>query len=352
MISRRRFLATAAGAAGMIGLSACTPPSADGGAGSDEAIVIYSNSVSDGRSEWLVDKAKKAGFEVRVVEMGGADVKNRLLAEKAAPIADVTFGMNNVYFEALKAEGVLAEYKPSWAVDVDEALCDGKTFWPIVREPIMIIYKDSAYPDGKGAPTSWTDLWTKPEYEKKYEVPSTLGGGTAQMVISGILSRYKDDSGELGVSKEGWDNIKSYFAKGVPSVKGKDLFARMKAGEVDMGSMWLAGKVAREKEYGVKTTPIYPADGVPIVVQQVALVKGSKKEEQSKKFIDWFGGAEVQSEWSKKFFTAPANEKAAKDGNTEAIEATDKFKRQDIDWSFVSKNLTAWIEKIELDVIK
>jgi hypothetical protein len=44
---------------------------------------------------------------------------NRLLAEKANPIADVVFGLNQVYFEKLKAEKVLAASTPSWADKVD-----------------------------------------------------------------------------------------------------------------------------------------------------------------------------------------------------------------------------------------
>lgn len=362
MLSRRTL---AQGAAALVAsalvLTGCTPPqqaapgSTPAGSAAPPAaadtLVVYSNSVSDGRGDWLAKEAEAAGFKLQFVDLGGGDVQNRLLAEKNNPIADVTFGLNNVFFEMLKAADVLEPYTPSWAGDVDPKLGDGSLFWPIVREPIMLIYNDGAYPGGAGAPTDWPDLWTKPEFKEKYETPTGLGGATTQMVLSGILTRYADPAGELGISEEGWKAVEAYFANGSPAVKGEDLFARMKAGKVNAGQMWLAGKATREKQYELKTTAVKPAVGIPFAVQHVALVKGTKKADQAKKFIDWFGSAELQAKWSNEFFTAPTNTKADATANKDAVEATDAFTRQDIDWAFVAKNIDAWVEKITLEYL-
>lgn len=356
MVSRRSFLAGSAAAVGISLVAACSPPSsvtggaqASGGAAAPaDTLVIYSNSVSDGRGEWLTEQAQAQGFKLQFVDLGGGDIQNRLLAEKNNPIGDVTFGLNNVFFEKLKGSGVLEEYKPAWAGEVDAALGDGAQYWPIVREPIMLVYNTAAYPTADKAPKDWPDLWNKTEFHGRYETPTSLGGATTQMVLSGILSRYQDPNGEQGVSAEGWKAIEAFFKNGSPAVKGEDLFARMKAGKVDMGQMWLAGKVTREKQYGVKTQAVNPEAGVPFAVQHVALVKGSKKADQAKKFIDWFGSADVQAKWSKEFFTAPTNQKALPQADQEAVKATDAFKRQDIDWTFVAKNIDSWIERIQL----
>ncbi|WCC80914.1 extracellular solute-binding protein [Cutibacterium equinum] len=316
--------------------------------GCSDTLVIYSNSVSDGRGDWLKKEAEGAGFKLQFVDLGGGDIQNRLIAEKNNPIADAVFGLNNVFFQKIKNEGVLDAYKPSWAANVDAKLGDGSQFWPIVREPIMLVYNTKAYPTPDKAPSDWTDLWTKPEFKGKYEVPTSLGGATTQMVVSGILARYRDNAGKDGVSQEGWKNIEAFFKTGQPAVKGEDLYARMKSGTVNAGQMWLAGKVQREKQYGIKTEAVKPKIGVPFAVQHVALVKGSKKAEQAKKFIDWFGGHELQGKWSKQFFTAPTNTKASSLADAEAVKATDAFTRQEIDWEFVAKNIDAWIEHIEL----
>lgn len=316
-------------------------------------LVVYSNSTSDGRAEWLTQQAASQGFDLKVVDIGGGDLTNRLIAEKNNPIADVTFGLNNVFFENLKTAGVLEAYKPKWAGQVNAGMNDKEgTFWPIVREPVMLVYNKAAYPNGKGAPTDWSDLWQKPEFKNRYEVPSKLGGATTRMVLAGILSRYRDPKGELGISDAGWQAVKAYFANGSPSVAGNDLYARMKSGKVNAGQMWLAGKITREKQYGIATAAVRPRIGVPMVVQHVALVKGSKNTTEAKRFIDWFGSAPVQAAWSKKFFTEPTNRAAIPAASTEAVGVTNGFKSQPIDWKFVADNLDKWLEKIELEYLR
>ncbi len=355
-MKRRTVLVGAALAVtGALFTTACTPPgqaSSTGGGG--ETLVVYSNSVSDGRGDWLTKEAEAAGFKLQLVDLGGGDVMNRLSAEKNNPVADVTFGLNNVYFEKLKAQGALESYTPAWSAEVDAALGDkdGKTFWPIVREPIMLVYNKNAYATPADAPQDWTDLWTKQQFKGRYETQTALGGATTQMVISGILTRYPDPNGTLGISQQGWDQIKAFFSSGSPAVKGTDLFARMKDGKVDAGQMWLAGKASREKQYGIATEAVKPAVGVPYAVQQVALVKGSKKAEAAKKFIDWFGSADIQAKWSNKFFTAPTNTKALATANKDAVTQTDAFTAQKIDWALVAKNIDKWVEKIELEYLK
>ncbi|PAT06407.1 ABC transporter substrate-binding protein [Corynebacterium hadale] len=327
-------------------LAACS--SSDGESG-DDPIVIYSNSTSDGRGEWLTDQASEAGFNIEFVDLGGGDVQDRLVAEKANPIADVVFGLNNVYFENIKAEDVLESYTPSWSDKVEAGLGDDDTYWPIVREPIMLVYNDAAFTEAD-APKDWSDLWEQDRFHDRYEVASGLGGATTQMVIAGILSRYLDENGDLGVSDEGWKAIEAYYKNGQKSVKGTDLYARMQSGEIDAGQMWLAGKASREKEYGIKTSAVHPSTGVPMATQHVAKVAGSDNP-KVEEFIDWFGSADVQASWSREFFTAPVNEDALADADQTAVEETDSFTAQDIDWQIVAENLSAWVEKIELQYL-
>lgn len=347
-MKRSSFLKTSALALSMLFASTTvTACGSDSNGAGDDTLVVYSNSLSDGRSDWLSDKAEENGFDVEFVDLGGGDIQDRLVAEKQNTIADVVFGLNNVYFENLKSEGVLESYTPQWSDKVEPGVGDDEQYWPIVQEPIMLVYNNEAYSD-REAPKDWPDLWENEKFHERYETPSELGGATTQMVIAGILGRYLDDSGDLGVSDEGWSAIEKYFKYGSSSVKGTDLFARMMNGDVDAGQMWLAGKASREKEYGISTTAAHPKVGVPMATQHIAKVKGSDNP-KADEFIDWFGSAEVQSEWSNEFFTAPTNKDALETANQDAVKQTDSFEAQDIDWNVVAEHLPEWIEKIELD---
>ena len=340
-----------AGCGGAATPGASGDPSAAPAGGSGETLVIYTNSNGEGRGEWLTAKAAEAGFKVEVVGAGGADATNKLIAEKNNPIADVAFGLNNMYFAQIKAEGAIEPYEPAWAGEVDTAVGDpgdDKAYWPLVKQAILLGYNSDKI-TADAAPKDWTDLWTKDEFKTRYERVTGLGTATAQLVFASLLTRYKDDSGDLGISDEGWKQVEQYFQNGSPAVAKTDLFARIASGEVDMGQMPSSIIAEREKSFKVNVETVAPSVGVPLAVEQVALVKGTDKKEEAQKFIDWFGSAEVQGAWAKQFNSMPVNKGAAAQANPEVVGFFADVKQQDIDWDFVQENMGAWVEKIELE---
>lgn len=340
------LLAGCGGGAATPAASGESSPAPEGGSG--ETLVVYTNSNGEGRGDWLTAKAAEAGFKIEIVGAGGADATNKLIAEKNNPIADVAFGLNNMYFSQIKAADALEPYEPAWAGEVDKGLGDGEAYWPLVKQAILLGYNSDKISKDK-APQDWTDLWTKDEFKDRYERVTGLGTATAQLVFAGILSRYRDDSGDLGISDEGWKQVEQYFQNGSPAVAKTDLFARIASGEVDMGQMPSSIIAEREKSFKVNIETVVPSVGVPLAVEQIALVKGTKKEEQARKFIDWFGSSEVQGEFAKQFNSMPVNKEAEAQANPEVVDFFADLKQQDIDWEFVQENMGAWVEKIELE---
>jgi iron(III) transport system substrate-binding protein len=316
-------------------------------------LVIYTNSASDGRGDWLKEKAKEKGFDLEIVEGGGGDIANRLIAEKNKPVADVIYGLSTMNYEDFKAQDMLEQYKPAWADEVSPGLNDKDDYYHgLVKQAILLIYNSKLYNE-QTAPKDWTDLWTNPEFHGKYDAPAAgdLGGGTVRAVLAGILVRYQDPNGELGISKEGWDNLKEYLKYGYYKAEGEDFYANLASGKTPFGPMFSSGIASREQQYGVKAGLVKPEVGVPFVVEQVAIVKGTKNLDTAKAFVDWFGSAEVQSEWSQKFSTMPANTKALANASQDIRDMAASFKQQDIDWAFVSKNINKWVEKIQLELL-
>lgn len=317
-----------------------------------DKLIIYSNSVSDGRGEWLKEKAAEAGFNIEYVDAGGGELENRLIAEKNNPIADIVFGLNTMTFEKFKQHDLLEQFVPTWAGEITEGLNDKDGYYhSLVKQAILLIYNSDLYNE-ETAPKDWIDLWTKEEYYGKYEVPTKLSAGTTRVVLSGILTRYVDPNGELGISEEGWNQIKAYFANGSRAVEGEDFYANLASGKTPMGQMWSSGIVSREEQYGVKAGMVNPSIGVPYVVEQIGIVKGSKKVETAKEFINWFGTADIQGQWAEEFSTMPANENAMDKASDTNKFLSENYKVQDIDWTFVTENIDEWMEKIELEYLK
>ncbi|WNB85165.1 extracellular solute-binding protein [Cellulomonas sp. ATA003] len=327
-------------------------PAASGDS-SGGTLVVYTNSNADGRAEWLDEQASAAGFDIEVVGQGGGDTTNKILAEANNPVADVVFGLNHMYFSQLVGADTIEPYTPAWSDEVDPDLADPSGegyFWPLIQQGIVLAYNADVYTPEE-APQDWTDLWTDERFQGRYETVDGLGGATTQLIFAGILDRYQDPDGDLGVSDEGWEHIQGYFEHGNPSVPETDLYLRMAEGEVDMGQMFTSGIPSREAEYGVDSAVMDPEVGIPFAVEQIALVKGTDQAEEAGAFIDWFGSAETQAAWSAEFDSMPVNEGAIAEADPEIVEFHENLEQQDIDWEFVAENIASWIEKVELEYV-
>lgn len=134
-----------------------------------ETLTIYTNSGSDGRGEWLEEKAKEAGFDIQFIDAGAAETQSRLIAEKNAPVADVVFGLNSIIWSSLKSEDILTEYVPKWAGEVESELNDPDGFYhATVKQAILLCYDENQISEEE-APKDWPDLWQKEEFHGKYE---------------------------------------------------------------------------------------------------------------------------------------------------------------------------------------
>ncbi|MBE1445903.1 extracellular solute-binding protein [Paenibacillus sp. OAS669] len=318
----------------------------------NEKLIVYTNANSDGRGEWLIEKAKTAGFEIELVGAGGANLTNRLIAEKNNPIADVVFGLNNMLYENLKKENVLTKYVPKWAGDVEPGLNDPEGYYHgLVKQAILLGYNPKNFTP-ETAPKDWTDLYKNDAFKGKYEAPTLLGQITPQLVVAGILTRYKDSKGDLGIAKEGWDEIKKLYDNGVRAVEGEDFYANLASGKTPLGAVVSGTLSKKEEQYKVKAGIVSPSFGVPMIVEHAAIVKGTKKMATAERFVEWMGSAEVQGEFAAKFNAMPANTKAADKASDSVKALYSSLKAQQLDWGFVADNIGKWVEKIELQIMK
>lgn len=318
----------------------------------NEKLIVYTNANSDGRGEWLIEKAKTAGFEIELVGAGGANLTNRLIAEKNNPIADVVFGLNNMLYENLKKENVLTKYVPKWAGEVEPGLNDPEGYYHgLVKQAILLGYNPKTFTP-ETAPKDWTDLYKNDAFKGKYEAPTLLGQITPQLVVAGILTRHKDPKGDLGIAKEGWDDIKKLYDNGVRAVEGEDFYANLASGKTPLGAVVSGTLGKKEEQYKVKAGIVSPSVGVPMIVEHAAIVKGTKKQATAERFVEWMGTAEVQGEFAAKFNAMPANTKAADKANDSVKALYSSLKAQQLDWGFIASNIGKWVEKIELQIMK
>lgn len=315
-----------------------------------QTLIIYTNSGSNGRLEWLTDRAKQDGYTIEVVTAGAGEITNRVVAEKNNQIADLIFGLNTMEYVKLKAQDLLTPYTPVWAEEVGPALADPEGYYyPIVIQPLFLIYNTDTYPEGT-APKDYPDLLDE-QYKDKYTILK-LSGGTSKTIISSILCRYRDDAGELGISAEGWDVMKGFIQNGYIEVDGDDTVGNVVSGVRPIAETWGSNYIQQKAALSAANMSfIVPEVGVPFVVEQVAVFKNSKKIDLAIDFINWFGSAKIQGEWSAQFGSTPAHPEALATASQEVQDMMAAVTPQEIDWTFVVQYIEQWMEKIELQLV-
>jgi iron(III) transport system substrate-binding protein len=328
-----------------------TTPTAETGTAM-ETIILYSNALSDGRGEWIQEHAAAAlGLDVQLVDGGGVAIANRLIAEKHNPMADVVFGFNPMLWVALENDGILVPHTPPWAAEVPTYLHHSNgLFHAVILVGNLLVY-DLEQTNPEDAPKDWLDLWQDERFHERYAIPHALTGSTVQMVLSGIFGRYLDPNGYLGVSDEGWKQIEGKFANGV--VTDQDMFMEIvnPNSTAAMSQMWSHGVPVREEQYGIKVGVVVPDVGIPFSIEGVALVNGANNPEAAKRFIDWFGTAEVMHAFSAEFGFLPAHPNAL-DGLGGITPFVASLPHQSIDWPTVAANIGEWMEHIYLEYMQ
>jgi len=119
-----------------------------------------------------------------------------------------------------------------------------------------------------------------------------------------------------------------------------------------MSELWGAGVVKYENEYNTEFGIMEVEEGAPFVVEQLAIINGSKNAELALEFINWFGAAEQMLGWSNNAGAIPANKDAlAQVTDQKIVDMINNTKVQDVDWGFVAENVTDWVEKIQLEYL-
>ncbi|WP_055387951.1 extracellular solute-binding protein, partial [Streptococcus pneumoniae] len=253
----------------------------EGSVDKSQEIVIYTNSASNGRADWLQTKASEQGYNLRLVDISGGELADRLIAEKNNAVADMVIGLNKLEFNRIKAEKLLVKYSPKWADEVDSSLGDSEGYYsPIVNQPLVLIGNKDAK-----MPSDWTDF-TDSSYKGKYGI-SKLSTGTSKNIFASIVSRYKDEKGELGISDEGWKVAKAYLKNAHVYAEGEDYISSImdNNNELKYSMMWGSGVLQNQKEREYKFQVMSPKVGVPYVTEQVGILNTSKKQA----LLDLFG---------------------------------------------------------------
>ncbi|KWZ75623.1 ABC transporter, substrate-binding protein, thiB family [Winkia neuii] len=287
---------------------------------------------------------KKTGYKLKVVDGGdGAELTNKLVVSKGAPVADVALGMdNNVALTAAdkdvfeKTDVKLPKGADKYQVKGQDALV------PFDRSQYCLNLDQKWFKDkGKAEPTSFEDL-TKPEY-KNLVVVEDPRKSTPGM---GLLTATIADRGENAFA-DYWKKLKD---NGVEVTGGwTDAFAKFSTSEGGTKPVMA----------GYASSPAYPTGkddaGKDVfnmknvdstcyaAVEYMSALKGAKNTEGAKVLMDYLLSKDAQELVSKVNYMYPVNSQAQlpKDLAEHGAEVKDAL---NIDPKKVADNRTAWLK--------
>jgi len=270
-------------------------------------------------------------------------VTAKLLAEKAAPQADVVMGLAASSLLLLGKENLLLPYAPKGVEKLNKKYVSetnpptwvGMDVWGAT----ICFNTAEAAKLGLTKPESWKDL-LKPEYKGKIVMPNPASSGTGYFDVSAWLTMF----GEKG----GWDymdklheNIGLYVHSG--SKPGK----MAASGEFPIG-ITFEYRAAKLKAEGAPIDLVFPKEGLGWDLEATAIMKGTKHLDAAKKLCDWSASKEANELYEKNFaivaYPGVAKPMAMLPGNFEQL-----LVKQDLKWSAANREriLAEWTKRYD-----
>lgn len=245
-------------------------------------LVLYtSQPQADATATLAAFKKAAPAVEVEFIRDGTTQIIGRLRAEIAGgnPQPDLLLIADAMTMEALKAEGRLQAYPqarvtglPDGAVDAD------RTYFATKFITTGIIYNTKA-----PRPASWQDL-LKPEAKNQVVLPSPLVSGAAAIHMGTVAA-----APGLGI-----DFYRKLSEHGAAAVQGNGQVRSQVAGGQKLYGVIVDFMALNAKKEGSPVDFVFPAEGVSVVTEPVAIMKTAKNPIAARAFIDWVLSVEGQ----------------------------------------------------------
>ena len=310
-------------------LAACGGKTAETKDYSGYTIRIYSNSNSAERVNWLLEKAKEAGFNLSL------DTNEVISGDTAAIQAanenkdgDLIFGLNETRWSQLvngQYENLsVMDWTPSWAGEVGEYKYDGKAYGIVIQNVLMLYRNDELGTNGTELHFDhWADVVNS---GYTWYRQNKVGGTTNANINSAMLYPFVDPASPAGgVTVDGWKTLWKFCAEGKfggddwkygidPLNRGdvaiSEYYSSSLYGSIDTAADGSANPLKGTMNpenwalVDIKDGTYYIAEYIGILNREG---RTDAETEAVKAFAEWFGSAEVQAAWGEEFDSFPCN---------------------------------------------
>ena len=227
-------------------------------------------------------RSRHPDVDVEIFRSGTTEVMNKLMAEVAAgqPRADVLLIADALSMERLKAAGLLQAYPGADVREFPSAAYDAERtyFGTKLITTGIIVNKAAAM-----TPRSWSDL-LRPEAKGQVVLASPLYSGAAAIHM-GALS----EDPKLGAHY--YDALSG---NGAVALRGNGAVLSAVAGGQKMYGVIVEFMALNAKTKGSPVDFVFPVEGVSVVTEPTAILRGTKNLKAARAFVDFVLSREGQ----------------------------------------------------------
>ena len=294
--------------------------------------------------KYMEDGFEKAhpNIDVQWVDMGSQEVLDRVRAEAANPQADVWFGAPAEAFDRAAKENLLEKYVPTWsnAVPVDGR--DSQDRWyGTYLTPEVIAYNTQAVKRDE-APKDWDEV-LDPKWKGKILIRDPIASGTMRAIFGAIVAR---SVAQTGSPQAGYDWLRRLDANTREYVLNPTILYQKIGRQEGVITLWDMPDIATlQQRFQIPVDYIIPASGTPLLVDGIAIVKGTKHPAEAKLYYEFVTTPENLKAAAEKFLRIPARTDIPQSDLPKWIqEANAKIKPMAVDRKTMAEHLDEWMK--------
>jgi iron(III) transport system substrate-binding protein len=253
-------------------------------------LVVYT-SFGDAQTRAYKEAFEKVHQDVDVRWTSGSSpaLTARIVAERAAPKADMVVGVAASLLMPLDADNMLLPFAPANLMAIASRYRDPRHpptyWWGVSLSGAAICFNaEEAKKQKLPKPATWRDL-AKPVYKGKIAMPNPQTSAVGSFYVSGWLKMYGEAAGWKFLDGLN-DNVTGY------TIQPDTPCQRAAAGETPIG-LSFDGAAQRLKASGAPIEVVVPAGDVPWDLWTVAILKSSTRVEPAQRFADWLSGKDA-----------------------------------------------------------
>jgi iron(III) transport system substrate-binding protein len=282
-----------------------------------------------------------AGVDVQWVDMGSQEVLDRLRAEAANPQADVWFGAPAETFSKAAKEGLLVPHRPTWAGAAPPDARDARDLWyGTYYTPEVIAYNTQAV-SAADAPKDWDDV-LDPKWRGKVIIRDPIASGSMRAIFGGIIAR---SIAQTGSPEAGYEWLRRLDANTKEYTLNPTLLYQKLGRQEGLISLYNMPDIATLRErFQIPVTYVIPASGTPLLVDAIAIVRGTRRPELARRYYEFVTTREALLEAARRFRRIPVRTDIAADSLPPWIrEALAKIRPMPGDQRMIADSLDAWM---------